>query len=50
MRLHGAWQGTGLAVRRRARCHPGGGSGHDPVRGGNIRLDQATRGAPGHVE
>ncbi len=31
IRRHGAWRGTGLSVRRIARCHPWGGSGHDPV-------------------
>ena len=28
---HGAVQGTWLAVRRLARCHPWGGFGYDPV-------------------
>jgi len=28
---HGAWRGTGLAVRRIARCQPWGGFGADPV-------------------
>ncbi|MBX9726252.1 MAG: membrane protein insertion efficiency factor YidD [Rickettsiales bacterium] len=28
---HGACLGTWLALKRLARCHPWGGSGHDPV-------------------
>ena len=28
---HGAARGGWLAARRLARCHPWGGSGHDPV-------------------
>lgn len=39
---HGVVQGTALAARRIARCHPWGGSGFDPVPGsdeGNGRHD-----------
>jgi uncharacterized protein len=28
---HGAWRGSGLALKRIARCHPWGGDGFDPV-------------------
>lgn len=28
---HGAFRGSWLAARRVARCHPWGGSGHDPL-------------------
>ena len=31
LRAHGAIAGSGLALRRIARCHPWGGHGHDPV-------------------
>lgn len=31
IRLHGAARGGWLATRRLLRCHPWGGSGHDPV-------------------
>lgn len=31
LRTHGAFKGGWLALRRILRCHPWGGSGHDPV-------------------
>jgi putative membrane protein insertion efficiency factor len=31
LRTHGAWRGTGLALRRLSACHPLGRSGFDPV-------------------
>ena len=31
IRLHGAWTGVHLALRRLGRCRPLGGSGYDPV-------------------
>jgi putative membrane protein insertion efficiency factor len=31
LRRHGLIRGMLLTLRRLSRCHPGGGSGHDPV-------------------
>lgn len=31
LRVHGAWYGSILTLRRFLRCHPWGGSGYDPV-------------------
>jgi len=31
LRLHGAWTGGWLALKRLGRCHPWGGCGEDPV-------------------
>ena len=32
IKLHGAWRGCLLAIRRIGRCQPWGGRGYDPVR------------------
>ena len=31
LEVHGAWRGSGLALRRLGRCHPWGAHGPDPV-------------------
>jgi putative membrane protein insertion efficiency factor len=31
IRVHGAWRGLALAIRRVSRCHPFAGHGFDPV-------------------
>ena len=31
--VHGAWRGTGLALRRLGHCHPWSAGGYDPVPG-----------------
>ena len=37
LREHGAFRGSGFALRRLARCTPWGGSGYDPVPGRRLR-------------
>ena len=31
LRVHGAWRGLALSVKRISKCHPWGESGYDPV-------------------
>ena len=38
LRRHGALAGSWLALKRIGRCHPWGGCGHDPVRGGRSEV------------
>jgi putative membrane protein insertion efficiency factor len=40
---HGAVQGGWLALKRIARCRPGGGSGYDPVPGADPEHDRTLR-------
>ena len=46
LRTYGAFRGTMLTVRRIGRCHPWGGSGYDPVPGGQPESDR-ERDEPG---
>lgn len=40
--VHGAWRGTGLAVRRLAHCHPWSLGGYDPVPGTDAAREWAA--------
>jgi len=31
IKKYGAWKGGWMALKRISRCHPWGGSGHDPL-------------------
>lgn len=31
LKKHGFWKGSFLTLKRISKCHPWGGSGHDPV-------------------
>lgn len=43
LEVHGAWKGTGLALRRLSRCHPWGGHGWDPVPERTLPVDHDER-------
>lgn len=43
LRRHGIVRGSALAARRIARCHPWGGSGFDPVPGGDDDQPRVNR-------
>lgn len=40
---HGAWRGSVLGLKRLGRCHPWGGSGHDPVPPAEGQSSQSSR-------
>ena len=40
--VHGAWRGTGLALRRLGSCHPWSPGGYDPVPGTRAAADWAA--------
>jgi uncharacterized protein len=48
--VHGAWRGTGLALRRLGHCHPWSAGGYDPVPGTEAArvwaAEQAQAGPP----
>ena len=37
LRVHGAWRGSMLAIKRLGRCHPWHAGGHDPVPDRKVR-------------
>ncbi len=39
LRVHGAWRGSYLTLRRVLRCHPWGGCGYDPVPPGKVKSE-----------
>ncbi len=50
VRLHGAWRGSTLALKRLLRCHPWGGCGWDPVPPIEPRCKKAAKVSVGRRE
>ena len=48
--VHGAWRGTGLALRRLGHCHPWSLGGYDPVPGTQAAADWAEEQRTSHTE
>lgn len=50
VQVHGAWRGTGLALRRLGHCHPWSLGGYDPVPGTPAAAQWANEQGLSHTE